>query len=225
MNDKTPPRLPADEGRPAVAPGMSAALAPPPALSDAAAVAGRRRARREGLIARRIALPVDTHRLWSQAVLDHLAGALPEIWTGTVALYWPQRHEISLLPLARRILAAGGVVALPALGGEAGPLRFRAWTPGEPLATGPQGVPYPRDGHQVRPDALMIALVGFDGANHRLGYGDGYEQMLAAPLRPLAVGVGFELMRLATVEPLPHEAPLDVIVTEAGVFRRDRPAS
>jgi 5-formyltetrahydrofolate cyclo-ligase len=204
---------------------MSAGLASPAALSDPASVAGRRCARREGLIARRMALTLDTHRLLSQAVLAHLVGALPQIWPGTIALYWPQSREISLLPLARRILAAGGEVALPAPTGEAGPLRFRAWTPGEPLATGPQGVPYPRDGHQVRPDVLMIALAGFDAANRRLGYGDGYEPLLAAPLRPLAIGVGFELMRLASVEPLPHDVPLDMIVTEAGVFRRDRPTA
>ena len=36
--------------------------------------------------------------------------------------------------------------------------------------------------------------------------------------RPRAIGVGFELARVDTIRPQAHDLPMDVIVTEAGVF-------
>ena len=69
---------------------------------------------------------------------------------------------------------------------------------------------------------MLIPLVGFDAAGYRLGYGGGYfDRTLAAMLpRPLAVGIGFELARLSDIRPQAHDMPMDLIVTEAGVFDR-----
>jgi 5-formyltetrahydrofolate cyclo-ligase len=65
---------------------------------------------------------------------------------------------------------------------------------------------------------LLVPLVGFDSAGYRLGYGGGYyDRTLAAPeKRPRLIGVGFELGRLPTIHPQPHDIPLDVIITEVG---------
>jgi 5-formyltetrahydrofolate cyclo-ligase len=84
------------------------------------------------------------------------------------------------------------------------------------------GIPYPPDGEPITPDTLLIALVGFDGQGYRLGYGGGYyDRMLAAlPTKPETIGVGFDLGRLASIHPQPHDIPLDVIVTERGWWRR-----
>jgi 5-formyltetrahydrofolate cyclo-ligase len=64
--------------------------------------------------------------------------------------------------------------------------------------------------------------VGFDAANFRLGYGGGFFDRTLASLspRPYAIGIGYELGRLATLRPLPHDLPMDAIVTEAGVQLR-----
>ena len=59
-------------------------------------------------------------------------------------------------------------------------------------------------------------MVGFDGANYRLGYGGGFfDRTLAAmPRRPLAIGIGYARSRLPTIHPQPHDIPMDVIVTD-----------
>ena len=64
--------------------------------------------------------------------------------------------------------------------------------------------------------------MGFDAAGHRLGYGGGYYDRTLAAMqpKPLAIGLGFEVGRLDSVAPEPHDHPMDVIVTEAGVFDR-----
>ncbi|WP_374533211.1 hypothetical protein [Phenylobacterium sp.] len=98
------------------------------------------------------------------------------------------------------------------------PFHFRAWTPGDPLAAGPSA-PYPRDGPMVQPHVVLVGLAGFDGGNYRLCDEPARSgRLLAAAPEAYAVGVGLELMRLETVEPLAGERPLDLVVTEAGAF-------
>jgi 5-formyltetrahydrofolate cyclo-ligase len=67
-----------------------------------------------------------------------------------------------------------------------------------------------------------VALLGFDDAGYRLGYGAGfYDRTLASyAVKPLAIGVGFELGRLPTIYPQPHDIAMDQVLTEAGSFRR-----
>ncbi len=192
----------------------------PEAVEDRSLVLARRRERRADLIRQRMELPLDVHRRLSRAILDRIVTAFPDLWGGRVGLYWPFKREIDLVPLTRKIIAAGGVASLPVVVAKGEPLQFRTWKPGDALAAGQWEIPYPRDGHIIQPDVLFVAMVGFDEANYRLGYGGGYydRTLAAAAPRPRTIGVAFELMRLLTIEPLPHDVPMDAIVTEAGVF-------
>jgi 5,10-methenyltetrahydrofolate synthetase len=89
------------------------------------------------------------------------------------------------------------------------------------MTVDPYGIPIPATPPAPPPDVLLIPLVAFDAAGYRLGYGGGYFDRTLAALdpRPLSVGVGFELARVADLQPAPHDIPLDRIVTEAGVRR------
>ena len=139
-----------------------------------------------------------------------------------IGAYWPIRREVDCVPLLRRILQAGGAVALPAVTVREQPLEFRPWTPRTPMTAGRWDIPHPAGGPAVQPSVLLVPLVGFDAEGHRLGYGGGYyDRTLAAlPVRPLTLGLGFEIGRLASLRPEPHDVRLDAIVTEAGVFEK-----
>jgi len=88
--------------------------------------------------------------------------------------------------------------------------------------TGSLAVLYLRIGALGLPFAL-IALAGFDDAGYRLGYGGGFFDRTLAVISPppLTIGVGFELARVPTIHPQPHDIPLDYIVTERGIQRRE----
>jgi 5-formyltetrahydrofolate cyclo-ligase len=93
------------------------------------------------------------------------------------------------------------------------------------MARGVWNIPIPAERQVVPPGALLVPLVGFDSRGYRLGYGGGfYDRTLAAlSPKPLAIGVGYEFGRLATIHPQPHDIPMDALVTEAGVVHfRDR---
>jgi 5-formyltetrahydrofolate cyclo-ligase len=95
-------------------------------------------------------------------------------------------------------------------------LIFRAYKSGDPLEKGIWNIPIPAEGNPVLPDVVIAPIVGVDPLNFRLGYGGGFfDRTLAAmPFKPLVIGVGYDLQRIATIHPQPHDIPMDRIVTE-----------
>jgi 5-formyltetrahydrofolate cyclo-ligase len=178
-----------------------------------------RRLRRAELIERRIALPQQQRTEFSERIRRTIGEAFPQLKDALVGFYWPIRGEVALHGLVRALIEAGARAALPVVMAKQQPLEFRAWHPGARMARGVWNIPIPAERQVVRPSALLVPLVGFDSRGYRLGYGGGfYDRTLAAlSPQPLAIGVGYQLGRLATIHPQPHDIPMDAIVTEAGV--------
>ena len=179
-----------------------------------------RRERRDELIGRREALPQGERQELQARIIDLLQTRFPELERGLIGFYWPIRSEIGLHALIRRLVARGAGAALPAVVEKGAPLEFRAWRPGDRLERGFWNIPVPAERRVVGPTVLLVPLVGFDQDGYRLGYGGGYYDRTLAAItpRPRAIGVGYELGRLETIHPQPHDMPMDAIVTEAGVF-------
>lgn len=190
-------------------------------LSEAEVYAWRKKAR-TALIDWRQALPAEEHEQISRGVFRWVEDIfLQHLKPLTVGLYFPFRGELNPLPFADKLIAAGATVVMPAAPEPQAPLKFRAWRPGDPLSKGMWDIPYPADGPWIEPDALIVSLVGFDAGGYRLGYGGGYyDRTLERFRKPLTIGVGFEDTRLDTIHPLPHDVPMDFVVTEDGVFER-----
>jgi 5-formyltetrahydrofolate cyclo-ligase len=133
------------------------------------------------------------------------------------------RGEYDARLLTRTLRERGAVTTLPVVLGPGQPLAFREWHPGVMLASGPLGIPYPASSDPVVPTLVLVPLSGWDEAGHRLGYGGGFfDRTLASlPKRPIAIGVGYELGRMPTIRPQAWDIPMDWIVTERGVYRRD----
>ncbi len=178
-----------------------------------------RRALRRDMVGRRAALSEAAHGGLSGRIVEHLLAALPV--PRIVAFCWPIKHEPDVRAVVERWTALGAQAALPVVVAGNAPLAFRVWTAQTPLTPDRYGIPTPLAGAFVQPDLILLPLNGFDGAGYRLGYGGGYFDRTLAALspRPLAVGVGFETNRLATIRPESHDQRLDWIVTEAGSFK------
>lgn len=191
---------------------------------SAAEGAAWRTAERARLVAARLELPARTLAAASRAIDAALAARFPPGSIALVGGYWPIRGEYDPRPYLHRAIDAGGAAALPVVVAPRAPLEFRLWTPATRMAPGRWDTQHPEQGPAVTPLALLIPLIGFDAAGHRLGYGGGFYDRTLAALhpRPLAIGVGFELGRLSSFEPAAHDERMDVIVTEACVFETVR---
>jgi 5,10-methenyltetrahydrofolate synthetase len=182
-----------------------------------------RKAERQRLIAAREALgapAADAHR---RRIDSHLERAVPGLKGIAFAICWPIRNEYDARHLARTLREAGALTALPVVVAPKTPLVFREWHPGVELAKGPLGIPYPVGSREVAPRAVLLPMNGWDAQGYRLGYGGGFFDRTLASLkdRPLVIGVSHELACMQTIHPQPWDIPMDYVVTERGVYRRD----
>jgi 5-formyltetrahydrofolate cyclo-ligase len=182
-----------------------------------------RAAERERLIAKRERLPPATLARFRQRIDANLDRSFPGLAGANIAFCWPMRGEYDVRTLAQRLRGRGAVTALPVVVAPRQPLAFREWHPGVALAAGPLGIPYPLSSAPVVPTVALIPLNGWDEAGHRLGYGGGFfDRTLAClPKPPVAIGVGYEMARIKTIRPQAWDIPMDWVVTERGVYRRD----
>ena len=136
-----------------------------------------------------------------------------------VSGFMPLKSEINPLPLMQKLAGQGAQLALPAIAGRGKPLILRAWQPGAPLERGQWGIREPTaDAAEVEPDILLVPLLAFDRAGHRIGYGAGYYDLTIARLRArkavMAVGLAFAIQEVPAVPATPRDARLDLVLTE-----------
>jgi 5-formyltetrahydrofolate cyclo-ligase len=183
-----------------------------------------RRQTRDRLITARMALGGEQRRRWGGEIERRLAALLGGLAGRVVGLYWPHRAEVDPRPLADELWSQGRTLALPAIVERHGALEYRAWHRDAEMERGLYDIPAPKARDVVRPDIIVVPLVGFDAANYRLGYGGGYFDRTLAALepQPVTVGVGFEAALLDTIHPQPHDVAMDFIVTEARLRQREK---
>lgn len=170
------------------------------------------------MLARRQAIPEPQYREWTSVITRLLVTGFPVLSRMTVGFYWPFKGEFDPRFAIHKFRQDGAKAALPVVVEKKAPLQFREWWPGVRVAPGVFDLPVP-DAPVAVPGALLIPPVGFDARGYRLGYGGGYfDRTLAALMpSPLRIGVAFELSRMATIQPQPHDVPMDFMVTETGI--------
>jgi 5-formyltetrahydrofolate cyclo-ligase len=177
---------------------------------------------RRHALAARSALSSPERERRSRAVAERLA-ALPAFEEArSLALYAPLGAEVDTSEIERRARAAGKQVAWPLIGAGR-VLGFASCTRDE-LTPGPRGALEPPPGAEpVDPadlDLVCVPGVAFDAALRRLGRGGGhYDATLPAAWRARKVGLAFEVQIVDAVPAEPHDAPVDLVVTEARVLR------
>ncbi|MEZ2332164.1 5-formyltetrahydrofolate cyclo-ligase [Mesorhizobium sp. RCC_202] len=185
-------------------------------LTDWADVRRWRKAERERLISARLAVSADARATMSTRIAEGLDALIGDIAGRMVSLYWPFRGEPDLRGWMAAINDRGGRTALPVVIEKGQPLVFRPYKPGDRLEKGVWNIPIPAEGEPVLPDVVISPIVGIDPGNYRLGYGGGFfdRTLVAMPFKPLVIGVGYELQRIATIYPQPHDIPMSEVVTE-----------
>ncbi len=187
---------------------------------DKAALRREARARRATLAAAQSDSPIAGERL-----RDRLLAAITLRAETAVSGYWPMRDEMDPRPLLLELHRRGHAIGLPVVMGKGEPLIFRSWRPGDTLISGAFGTSFPgADRQEVGPDVVLVPMLAFDSAGHRLGYGGGYYDRTLTRLRRggravLAVGVAYAGQQVPRIPTGEHDQKLDWIVTEAGATR------
>jgi 5-formyltetrahydrofolate cyclo-ligase len=148
-----------------------------------------------------------------------------------LAFYVPANSELDILPLLNRALWLQAACFLPIVP----PARQRRLWFGR-LGDGPHwsvnrfDIPeYGKQRPKVRAgvlDIVFLPLLGFDLRGFRMGMGGGYYDASLAFLknrrkwrRPRLVGIAFDAQKCDHIPNDPWDVPLDMVITEAGVYR------
>ena len=187
-----------------------------------------RRAERQRLLEERVRSPVE----FRQQASVRMAEQLDAHWRGQgrllpgaiISAFWPLRGEPDLRPWLGRLHEQGLVCVLPVVVEKNAPLQFRRWSPGCVMEKGFWNIPVPADPAPFTPQLLIAPVVGFDPQCYRLGYGGGYFDRTLALLQSQGrtfnvMGVGYSTAQIGSIRPLPHDIPLQGIVTEVKTWR------
>lgn len=188
---------------------------------------------RRQLRAARRALDLHTQRRHAAQVAARLGAERRFRRARRIAFYWPSDGEVDVRPLMRRAWRAGKRCYLPVIRpfGRERRLWFLPWRPDRPLVRNRFGILEPQvRGERLRLawqlDLLLVPLVAFDAACHRLGMGGGYyDRSLAFRHRrkrwrgPRLIGIAHECQRLERIEPRPWDVALDAVCTERCFYR------
>lgn len=145
----------------------------------------------------------------------------------TVGAYWPIKGEFDPLPALYRwqedgVLNQAGKrrIGLPVVNKVHKTLAFHAWYPGCEMEEDAYGIPKPKDTDLLVPTVLLVPCVGYGPGGYRLGYGGGFYDRTLGSLepKPTTVGLGFAQGFVPDFAPMPHDIPLDTILTEQGVM-------
>jgi 5-formyltetrahydrofolate cyclo-ligase len=157
---------------------------------------------------------------WLRAMPGYAAAA-------AVMLYLDFGDEVRTRPFLPDLWREGKQTLVPYCEGL--DLRlFRLEDPGE-LAAGTLGILEPRQELRGRGDRraepaeldlVLLPGVAFDRSGRRLGQGRGYYDRFLPRVRPAAplVALAFDCQVFDRVPALPHDVPVDRIVTESGVY-------
>ncbi|ASJ74173.1 5-formyltetrahydrofolate cyclo-ligase [Granulosicoccus antarcticus] len=185
-------------------------------------VARWRKAQRQHLINLRLEVPARERQKAADCMAEKLDTILADSQNCIVSVYWPFRGEPNLRDWMARAIGKGVRIALPVVEIKSHPLVFREWTPEARMEPGIWNIPVPVDGPPLIPTHVISPLVGFDKESYRLGYGGGYfdrtlAQLQGKGVKPIVIGVGHSLARIATIFPQPYDIPMNVIVTESDI--------
>lgn len=159
----------------------------------------------------------------AEAIASHVLAVPVIARAGRVGCYLSMASEPGTGPLIAQMHARGIEVLVP-VSLDDHTLDWVLHDPAAPTATSSLGIPEP-SGPRLGPDALttcaavIVPALAVDHAGHRLGRGAGYYDRALAHVAAPVCALVFTHELLPEVPHEPHDIPVDMAVTPAGLFR------
>ena len=184
-----------------------------------------RKTLRERLIAERQrfanAGPADAYAAASATLGRQLLAVLRQIQPELLGVYWPMRSGLNAGPALQSDESMSNLpLALPFTRRTPRCMEYRRWDGRPPRGHDDYGIAASENVEVVVPDTVLVPCVGYTAEGYRLGYGGGFfDRWLAQHPHVTTIGIAWSHALLGPDQfaPEPHDQPLMLIVTEAGV--------
>ncbi|MBN1928816.1 MAG: 5-formyltetrahydrofolate cyclo-ligase [Chlorobiaceae bacterium] len=188
---------------------------------------------RRELLSRRRALDRTTWMARSEQIRWRLMTMPQLLQAETVHCYISMEadREVETFGLLEWLSGERKAVFMPYI--ERGRMHVARYLPGQRFEAARVGPPVPVPlelTSQVRYDAVIVPLVGFDRQGGRIGFGKGwydrfFEALETQGIRPARVGLAFDFQAVPSVPSDPWDQRLDSVVTETGIIKCLRSSS
>jgi 5-formyltetrahydrofolate cyclo-ligase len=158
---------------------------------------------------------------FSRSICDSLSRRLNG--ERTVMVYVSKPPEVDTMPLIRHLLQHDVSVVVPIIERETRTLRLSCLKDPGHLVTSTFSVPEPI-GNEIPLcsedlEIIIVPMLAFDRAGHRLGYGAGYyDRFLPSYPRAKKIGAAFSCQEIGSVPADDNDVAMDMIVTEREII-------
>ena len=136
-------------------------------------------------------------------------------------LYYSFKSEVQTHALIDVLYGMKKTIYLPSVDGDK--LKLGLYEGANSLSDGAFGIQEPVECITANYiDIAVVPGVAFDKGLHRVGYGKGYyDRLFGAARCGLKVGFAFECQLFEAIDYESHDIPVDVLVTENKIYRRN----
>ncbi|GAB3194204.1 5-formyltetrahydrofolate cyclo-ligase [Pontibacter aydingkolensis] len=182
---------------------------------------------RKQMLQNRRALPAEVVQKRSESIANQFFSNFPLEAEQTVHVFLPiiKNNEVNTWPIIERLRQEHPEVrvAVPVTDVAQNILTHHHLTDEAVLLENAWGIPEPQNAriiHANEVDVVLIPLLAFDKAGHRVGYGKGFYDRFLADCRPdvLKIGLSLEPPVESIADSNPFDVPLDAVVMPDGVW-------
>ena len=176
---------------------------------------------RADLLDWRNSLSIETWNQKSQQICQHLLSLDQLKNASCVNVFWPisEKREVDIRPVVNQLFESGCAVFLPIVDG--GRLKHGQFFGASYLKKGHYGVLEPvfdAEKEMPEPDVVLVQALAVDGLGNRIGYGKGYYDAFLSEVKSCKIVPLFAKQVVDGIPSEPHDVPVDILVTEEGVY-------
>ena len=165
---------------------------------------------------KRRSLTGEEQRRYASAIANRIEELALKVQTRSILFYFPVHSEVSLLSLARKMIA--DIICLFPRVEEKTLKPVRVSNIEKDFRSGFASIPEPTGEVYGGPvDLAVVPGLGFSRSKHRLGYGGGYYDRYLDRHEIISVGCFYGCLESDWI-PDPHDRPLTYIATEREIF-------
>lgn len=181
---------------------------------------------RSEMLEKRDRMSLDDNKRFSDTICRSIIALSSYEAAKTVMCFLSFRSEINTKTLVLNILESGRRLVVPTVDFETKTLRLSHLESMADLVPGPYGILEPkasafRPAAPAEPDIILVPGAVFDLKGHRIGYGGGYFDKFLPMTRAdaLSIGLCFDFQIVPSVDPLAHDRPVDLVVSEKRMIK------
>jgi 5-formyltetrahydrofolate cyclo-ligase len=181
---------------------------------------------RKEVLKKRDAIPPDVRKKKDALIKENLLSMPEFISARTVLFYASFRSEAGTFEMMTASLGRGKRIVLPKVDRERHMLRLYEVKDVNELSPGHMGIPEPSlpDERMISPDDVDLIVIpgaGFDIGGNRIGYGEGYYDILLSQRRKKmpVVALAYEEQVIDSIPAEAHDVKVDMIITDKRVIR------